>query len=343
MKVCFFRYSLRNRGGDRAVIEYANHLAATGYEVTFCLNVHDSVFPLEPSIRIEYIKLPTPVGTIISGAVRKLPYDIVFVDIIHLAVPLGLRNNVVYLAQAYDALYYENPIQQMAIDLLYKTYFSGRRAISISISDVLTDILRGKFGAGPDKLKTVVLGIDHQRFYPEPDGQLIKDKQGRMAIFVLARGDTFRKGFDITTSVLNELADEFSGKAEVWVCGDAVEFKLKTRNFGRPGDAELRRILSSADIFLYPSRHEGFGLFPLEAMACGLPVLTTKTVPYVTDGENAFVTEPNAHDVKKMLLSALTDAELRNAIRENAFITAKSYDIMKSKQKFEGIIRNLRP
>ncbi|MBF0568719.1 MAG: glycosyltransferase family 4 protein [Nitrospirae bacterium] len=344
MKVCFYRYSLRNRGGDRAVIEYANYLAQSGYEVTFCLNVLDTVFSMEPSIRLEYIKIPTPIGTILSGAVRKLPYDIVFVDIIHLAIPLGLRNTVVYLAQAYDALYYETHAQQAAIDLLYKIYFSRQSAFSISISDVLSAILKEKFGTIKninDKLKTVVLGIDHQRFYPEPDDTLIKEKQGRAAIVVLSRGDTFRKGFDITTAVLNETAGELRDKAEVWVCGDAVEFKLKTRPFGRPCDDELRRILSSADILLYPSRHEGFGLFPLEAMACGLVVLTTGTVPYVKDGDNAFVTRPNVEDVKKTLLSALQNNELRKTIRENGFITSKSYDIMKSKQEFEGIIRTV--
>lgn len=342
VKVCFYRYSLRNRGGDRIVIEYANHLAKNGYDVTFCLNVLDTVFPLEPSIGIKYIKLPTPVGTILSGALRKLPYDIVIADIIHLAIPLGFRNRVVYIAQAYDALYYGNRAQQQAIDLLYRAYFSGKQARCIAVSEALARILDNKFAPDADKLMTVENGIDHLQFYPAPDTKLIKEKQGRAAIFVLSRGDVFRKGFDITTAVLNELAGELSGRAEVWVCGEAVEFKLPTRHFGRPGDDDLRGILSSADIFLYPSRHEGFGLFPLEAMACGLPVLTTSTVPYVRDGNNAYVTHPNAPDVKKTLLRALTNAELRQSIKENGLTTAKGYDIMKSKQDFEAIIRNLR-
>ncbi|MCG6552068.1 MAG: glycosyltransferase family 4 protein [Candidatus Magnetominusculus sp. LBB02] len=342
MRVCFYRYSLRNRGGDRAVIEYANHLAVSGYDVTFCLNVLDTVFALEPSIKIKYIKLPTPIGTILSGAIRRLPYDIVFVDIIHLAVPLGLRNRVIYLAQAYDSLYYETKIQQAAVDLLYRIYYSRREAFSISISEMLTAILKEKFGAGHDKLKTVVLGIDHRRFFYQRDDALIREKHGRAAIVVLSRGDVFRKGFDITITVLNDIAAEMKDKAEVWVCGSPVEFKLKTRQFGRPQDEELRRILSSADVFLYPSRHEGFGLFPLEAMACGLPVLTTPTVSFVTGGYDAFISEPNAEAVKRTLLSALSNHELRNTIKENGLITAKKYDIAKSKQEFEGIIAAVR-
>jgi glycosyltransferase involved in cell wall biosynthesis len=59
-----------------------------------------------------------------------------------------------------------------------------------------------------------------------------------------------------------------------------------------PSDDRLRRHYSVASVLLYPSRYEGFALPPLEAMACGCPVVTTRVgaVPeYAVDGRNAFV------------------------------------------------------
>jgi glycosyltransferase involved in cell wall biosynthesis len=67
-------------------------------------------------------------------------------------------------------------------------------------------------------------------------------------------------------------------------------------------------------VLLYPSRYEGFALPPLEAMACGCPVVTTRVgaVPeYAVDGRNAFVVEPG--DVSAMarrVESLLRDREL---------------------------------
>jgi glycosyltransferase involved in cell wall biosynthesis len=48
---------------------------------------------------------------------------------------------------------------------------------------------------------------------------------------------------------------------------------------------ELAKILSSSDVFLFPTRREGFGLAPLEAMACGVPVIVSR-IPGVTDLAN---------------------------------------------------------
>jgi glycosyltransferase involved in cell wall biosynthesis len=98
-----------------------------------------------------------------------------------------------------------------------------------------------------------------------------------------------------------------------------------------PDDATLRRAYSTSTVLLYPSRYEGFGLPPLEAMACGCPSVTTKVgaVPeYATDGVNALVVRPG--DVDAMVRSAerlLTDATLRRRLAEEGLRTASRYSV----------------
>jgi glycosyltransferase involved in cell wall biosynthesis len=52
-----------------------------------------------------------------------------------------------------------------------------------------------------------------------------------------------------------------------------AELPAHTRLFGRVEDADLPTLLSAASCFVFPSLYEGFGYPPLEAMACGCPVI----------------------------------------------------------------------
>jgi glycosyltransferase involved in cell wall biosynthesis len=75
----------------------------------------------------------------------------------------------------------------------------------------------------------------------------------------------------------------------------------------------LRCFYESAAAFVFPSRYEGFGLPPLEAMACGTPVVTSNvsSLPEVV-GEAAVLVNPeNVFDIARGIREALLDETLR--------------------------------
>jgi glycosyltransferase involved in cell wall biosynthesis len=81
----------------------------------------------------------------------------------------------------------------------------------------------------------------------------------------------------------------------------------------------VRRLLSAADIYAFPSRHEGFPIAPLEAMACGLPVVATDVlgVPDIFEageGHGGVVVPHDAAAFASSLGSVLDDASRRKSL-----------------------------
>jgi glycosyltransferase involved in cell wall biosynthesis len=81
-------------------------------------------------------------------------------------------------------------------------------------------------------------------------------------------------------------------------------------------DEELRALYSSCRAFVYPSIYEGFGLPPLEAMACGAPVITSRiTALEETTGGAAILVEPrNVQELAGAIARLLDSNDLRSTL-----------------------------
>jgi glycosyltransferase involved in cell wall biosynthesis len=96
---------------------------------------------------------------------------------------------------------------------------------------------------------------------------------------------------------------------------------------GQVPDDDLPALLNAAEVFAYPSVYEGFGLPPLEAMACGVPVLcsNTSSLPEVV-GDAGLQLPP--HDVRawvEALSRVLDDAHLRETLRARGLARARLF------------------
>ncbi len=81
-------------------------------------------------------------------------------------------------------------------------------------------------------------------------------------------------------------------------------------------DEDLQALYSSCRAFVYPSIHEGFGLPPLEAMACGAPVIASR-IPALeeTTGGAALLFDPmNAAELTRFMLDLLGNEEARHEL-----------------------------
>ena len=105
---------------------------------------------------------------------------------------------------------------------------------------------------------------------------------------------------------------------EVYRLVEELKLGEMVRFLGYVADEDLPALYSAAECFLYPSVYEGFGLPPLEAMACGTPVITSNasSLPEVV-GEGGLMHDPE--DVRALTIGmarVLGEADLRRHLRE---------------------------
>lgn len=92
-------------------------------------------------------------------------------------------------------------------------------------------------------------------------------------------------------------------------------------------DEDLPCLYTLADVFLFPSHHEGFGIVLLEAMACGLPVITSNIEDICeVVGEAAVTINPaNVSEISKAIVYILNSNELRQSLSEQALERSKMF------------------
>jgi glycosyltransferase involved in cell wall biosynthesis len=87
----------------------------------------------------------------------------------------------------------------------------------------------------------------------------------------------------------------------------------RVRVIGFVSDEDLRALYSSCRAFIYPSIYEGFGLPPLEAMACGAAVISSQ-VPSIKESVARIVSATDSKDLARNVIEVLRDEQARQSL-----------------------------
>jgi glycosyltransferase involved in cell wall biosynthesis len=104
---------------------------------------------------------------------------------------------------------------------------------------------------------------------------------------------------------------------------------------------ELVALYNGADVFVYPSLYEGFGMPVLEAMACGTPTVTSSvgSIPEVA-GDAALLVDPNNTEaIAQTILNVVTDDSLRQRMIMRGFERAKRFSWASTAQQVLAVYR----
>ncbi len=218
----------------------------------------------------------------------------------------------------------------------------------VAVSDFTRSTILESFRVPAERVITIHSGINP--FYmklSENDPTLLEFRKKHLleGDFLLSVG-TFepRKNIPAVVSTFNHLKEEASHSSlklvlagsRGWMAS-SIEKEIKSSPWERDimvlRDASretLRFLYNSARVFLYPSFFEGFGFPPLEAQACGTPVVASNraSLPEIL-GSSACLVDPwRVEEIADATRSLLTDADMRTdyCIRGEANIRRFSWD-----------------
>jgi GT2 family glycosyltransferase/glycosyltransferase involved in cell wall biosynthesis len=299
-------------GGHRVVFEQANRLRARGHQVeVWSLTGPPEWFDLQVPVRTfrNYDRLIDALKPV--EAIKIATWWETAAPVWEASVTAGTP---VYFVQDIETSYYPDsePTRHMVL-ASYRPEFKF-----LTTSRWNAERLR-EVGIEPT---TVPPGVDLEQFHP------IAGVERREDLLVgLGRSNPL-KNLALTVAAWQSL-----GEARPELCLFGIEPETlptdpRARYVTGPSDGDVNTLLNQATAFVQTSVHEGFCLPALEAMAAACPVVCTDAhgnLDYCEDGANCLMPEPEPHAVASALRRVLTDAGLRERLREAGLATAAEY------------------
>ncbi len=218
---------------------------------------------------------------------------------------------------------------------------SARKASKIiAISENTKKDIMEYFRIDEEKIRVIYLGVNSQ-FSPQPDpnGTDVLSKYNLTDGYILSVGTLEpRKNFHRLINAYKMVASSGQKTPKLVIIGGhgwgneelgklVRESGLDERVMlaGYVQDDDLPILYRQATAFVYPSLYEGFGLPPLEAMACGTPVITSNlsSIPEVV-GDAAILIDPyNTAEIAQAIASVLKNEGLRDNLRTNGLVRSR--------------------
>lgn len=174
-------------------------------------------------------------------------------------------------------------------------------------------------GVTSNKIKKVPFGFDSSRLIDSEKKSHVYQDANKIVKYCFAGNISFRKGISYLLEAWN---DEVFKNDELHLCGKVypeMKEKIKTakyQNVYTPGFVDVYSYFSSCDVYVFPSLMEGSSKSIYEAMACGLPIITTyESGSLVEDGvEGIIIDVANINSIKQSMIKLKLDNKLRNSM-----------------------------
>jgi len=276
--------------------------------------------------------------------------------------------DIVYFPSTYGSFLLENQIitvhdliglyfSQHILQYLYFKYalkFILKKAkIIITISkNTKNDVIKF-FDVNPQKIKVVYNGINHEVFYPRKNSKTYILHRYKISDYILAVGSSYPhknihrliEAFIKFQKMYPHITLAITGYPTPYQKELIKKYNLENVKFlGYIPLGDMPYLYSVAKCLVYPSLYEGFGLPPLEAMACGCPVAVSNSssLPEVCGNAAIFFDPYSVEDIKNAIEQVFINKNLKQNLIKKGLIQARKYNWGRTAKKiieiFEEII-----
>jgi len=329
-------------GGVRVIIQVANGLAERGHRVRIVVpdyaarppfRLHESVeLEIRRTGRPKFLKKFLYLVSLCLTATKKS--DICFATGYKTPYYLCLSKclclspaKLVYLIQHYEPLSHAGGRGWLSNLILYRLAKLGYKLPlkKVAVSSWVRDMV------GDAKASVIDNGIDLSMFRPTNG---VRRTTEAFTVGTIA-GAAEWKGYRVFLDAIRQIPDQEKRKMRVLVASQIpteLPNGMSAQLIKPSGESELVAFYNSCDIFICSSFIEGFGLPGLEAMACGVPVITTSCggVSQYANSSNCFIVAPDdSSEMADSIVKLRRNDNLRVIFRENGLETSRRFSLEK--------------
>jgi len=347
-------FSPKGGGGERYSVDLARalrdfghevHVFAHRYEPLKGVSFHPVAVPLKPFglqnwIFAKNVRLALSRNEfdIVNGLSQIYPQDIYRLgDGIHKHW-LSVRRPTIF-SHLWDKV---SPRHRLLLHLERKIFSPGNYKRIVANSELCKQHAINYYKVPPQLVDVIYCGVDFDIFNSSVrnEGAQLRTSLGigREAIVVLFVGTNYaRKGLDVLLQAISLLKYKEKYRLLVIGKGNIPRYERLAQRLGLQEitvfcgfQEQMPPFYGAAEIFVLPSYYDPFGNVCLEAMACGLPVITTRETgvsELMAHGRSGFVMDhPENISALTEWLEALEDPELRRSMgadaqKQSAFLT----------------------
>lgn len=234
-----------------------------------------------------------------------------------------------------------------------------RAAAVLTLTEYAKRVIVRRYCVPPEKVVVVPCAAEpiFRPLHDEPGLMEVRARYGTGERFILCVGDLQpRKNIRrlIEAYVKLRQADAIRHKLvlvgrKAWLYDDIFE-AARTSGYtddfiftGYVSMEDLVALYNAADVFAYPSIFEGFGIPPLEAMACGTPVVTSNTssLPEVVGDAGIMVDPLDVEAMAQALASVLNNVDLREQLAARGLKRASTFSWLSSARMIRDVYHNV--